>query len=50
MKSTSRLWVGALWQAAMPEAKNVQTAKAAQTRLTAPAGDLHKAKQQVNPA
>ncbi|MFV0594889.1 hypothetical protein [Shewanella sp.] len=50
MKSTSSLWVGALWQAAMPEAKNMQTAKAVQTRLTAPAGDLHKAKQQVNPA
>ncbi|MFB2685301.1 hypothetical protein K0H59_17310 [Shewanella sp. FJAT-51649] len=50
MKSTSSLWVGALWQAAMPETKNVQTAKAVQTRLTAPAGDLHKAKQQVNPA
>lgn len=50
MKSTSSLWVGALWQAAMPETKNVQTAQAVQKRVKAPAGGLHKAKQQVNPA
>jgi hypothetical protein len=48
MKSTSSLWVGALWQAAMPVAKEVQNAKAAQA--TPPAGHLHKAKQQANPA
>ena len=50
MKSMSSLWVGALWQAAMPVAKEVQKAKAAQATQTAPAGGLHKAKQQVNPA
>lgn len=50
MKSSSSLWVGALWQAAMPVAKEGQNAKAAQVTKTAPAGDLHKAKQQVNPA
>ncbi|MCL1089969.1 hypothetical protein L2744_10195 [Shewanella profunda] len=51
MKSSSSLWVGALWQAAMPVAKDVQKAKVAQTTTpTAPAGHLHKAKQQVNPA
>lgn len=50
MKSTSSLWVGALWQAAMPVAKDVQKVKATQAAQTASVGNLHKAKQQVNPA
>lgn len=50
MKPSSSLWVGALWQAAQPLVKEVQNTKAAQVTKTAPVGDLHKAKQQVNPA
>ena len=50
MKSTSSLWVSALWQAAMPVAKEVQTAKVAQVIKAAPVSVLHKAKLQVNPA
>ncbi|MGL4711082.1 MAG: hypothetical protein ACRC6S_05430 [Shewanella sp.] len=50
MKSTSSLWVGALWDAAMPIVKTVQKPNAAKATPTASVVYLHKAKQPVNPA
>ncbi|MGL4613706.1 MAG: hypothetical protein ACRCVV_07370 [Shewanella sp.] len=50
MKSSSNLWVGALWQAATPLAKNEQKAKpveAMSATFTPPAFEV---KEQVIPA
>jgi len=50
MKSISNLWVGALWQAAMPLENEAQVSTTAQTVKTVPEAPFHKTSEQTNPA
>ncbi|MGI2171360.1 hypothetical protein ACROAE_14420 [Shewanella sp. MF05960] len=50
MKSISSLWVGALWQAAMPEVNEVQSSNASQTAAEPNSQAAQQAPQTINPA
>ena len=50
MKSTSSLWVGALWQAAMPVKHEIQSSNVSQTAATPSAQVVEQTSQSINPA
>jgi hypothetical protein len=50
MKSTSSLWVGALWQAAMPEKDEIQSSNVSQTAAEPSAQSVQHKSQTINPA
>ena len=50
MKSTSNLWVGALWQAAMPVKHETQSSNVSQTAAAPNAQTVDKKAQTINPA
>jgi hypothetical protein len=50
MKSTSSLWVGALWQAAMPEKDETQSYNVSQTAAEPSAQSVQHKSQTINPA
>ncbi|MGX9461383.1 hypothetical protein ACWXWU_09090 [Shewanella sp. A14] len=50
MKSTSSLWVGALWQAAMPVKHEMKSSNASQTAAAPSAQTVEQRSQTINPA
>ncbi|CAM4386486.1 hypothetical protein [Shewanella livingstonensis] len=50
MKSTSSLWVGALWQAAMPITHETQSSGVSQTAAVPSAQIIQQKSQPINPA
>ncbi|MBB1439642.1 hypothetical protein H5202_13355 [Shewanella sp. SG41-4] len=50
MKSTSSLWVGALWQAAMPLKHEIQSSNTSQTAAEPSSQALQQTSQPTNPA
>ena len=50
MKSTSSLWVGALWQAAMPVKQEIQSSNVSQTAAAPSTPSVDKKVQTLNPA
>ncbi|GGP92025.1 hypothetical protein [Shewanella ulleungensis] len=50
MKSISSLWVGALWQAAMPVQSEVKSSNASQTAAEPNSQATEQAQQTINPA
>jgi hypothetical protein len=50
MKSASSLWVGALWQAAMPVKHEIQSSNVSQTAAAPSAQAVQHTSQPLNPA